>query len=149
MELSDRDFTRTLLLLFTSCFGRQYFVFIEAEQANVIAVLVIEETLDLILELFGLACGEDLNRQAVRQRHFLLERVQPAIDDDKSELAVEEVGAEVSFATATGRRRRFALLVELLLHLLLLDALPAQFRLVHLTDEVAIALLVDATGACI
>ena len=149
MELSDRDFTRALLLLFPSCFGRQHFVFVEAEQANVIAVLVVEETLDLVLELFGLACGEDLDRQAVGQRHFLLQRVQPAIDDDKSELAVEEVRAEVSFATATGRRRRFALLVELLLHLLLLDALPAQFRLVNLADEVVIALLVDPTGACI
>ena len=114
-----------------------------------IAVLVIEKTLDLVLELFGLACGEDFNRQAVRQRHLLLERVQPAIDDDKSELAVEEVGAEVSFPTATSRRRRFALLVELLLHLLLLDALPAQFRLVDLPDKVVIVLLVDATGACI
>ena len=40
VELSDRDFTCTLLLLFAG-FGRHHFVFIEAEQANVIAVLVV------------------------------------------------------------------------------------------------------------
>ena len=78
----------------------------------------------MILELFGLAGGEYFDRQAVRQRHLLLQRVQPAVDDDKSELAVEKVRAEVGLAAS--RRRRFAILIELLLHLLPLDALPAQ-----------------------
>ena len=115
MELPDR------YLLLAATLSRSLLLVVEAKQADVVTVLVVEQALDLIAKLLGLAGSQHLHSEAVRQRHFLLQSVQPAVDYNEAELTVQQVSAKIWFRPVT-------LAVKLQLHPLPLNALPAKFR---------------------
>ena len=89
MELPDR------YLLLAATFCRSLLLVVEAKQADVVAVLVIKQALNLITELLGLASRQYLHCEAVRQRHFLLQTIQPAVDYNEAELTVQQVSAKI------------------------------------------------------
>ena len=58
-----------------------------------IVIFVVVQTCDLILQLLSLGCSKDFKTEAVGQGHLMLQNIQSAVDYDKSELAIEQIGA--------------------------------------------------------
>lgn len=65
------------------------FVSVEAEQTYMVIVFVVDERFNLAHQVFSLTGCEYFKANTVRQSDFLLQYIEPAVDNDKSELAVQ------------------------------------------------------------
>lgn len=95
MELPNRDLVGLLQRGLLVKFIFDVLALVKPEQTYVVGVLVVQQTLDLILKLLGPTSGHHFELETVWQGDFLLKSVQAAVDSDESELAVQNVSAEI------------------------------------------------------
>jgi len=64
-----------------------------------VIVFVVDERLNLAHQVLSLTSCEYFKANAERQSHFLLQYIEPTVDNDESELAIQQVCTQILKAT--------------------------------------------------